>query len=256
MPACDICFFYASCFSLCLNAWVAATELSAFIDHGDPWQATPTFFMNSVNQPGMVRSFDWVSTDSHDQARFPSYANSPPVALWGMKVWEGLARFGPNLQELKISVYNRGDVEARDGKLIRGADAMVALLRQIDGRLVKWAGAKGRDDTDHSLSRAGAAVRRRHYYKGKAHYGRLEWSYSGKGRDDRQLEYATVYFVPLTRDNDMRMLHNRNKQPEFKRPTAKSLSAKVMRTPQGDVFIDGMPMVDQGQKSFCSVATV
>jgi hypothetical protein len=244
------------CFFLFLRVHGAATELSSFIDHGNPWQATPSFFMNSVNQPGSARSFDWVSADTRNQARFPSYANSPELALWGMKVWEALASFETNLTELKISIYNRGDAEARNERVIRGADAMAALLRQIDGRMVKWAGAKGRDDTDRSLSSAGAAMKRRHYYKGKMHYGRLEWSYSGRTSSDRQLEYATVYFEPLTRDNDMRLLHNRSRQQEFTRPTAKSLVEKVMRTPQGDVYIDGIPMVNQGQRSFCSAATV
>jgi hypothetical protein len=244
------------CLAVLLAAQVIANDLSTFIGHGNPWEATPSFFMNSVNQPGAVRSFDWVSADSHEQARFPSWANSPPVTLWGMRVWEGLARFEPSLVELKLSLYNRGDVEASGAQTIRGADAMAALLRKIDQRLAKWAGAKGRDDTDRSLSSSGVAVRRRHYYNGKTQYARLEWSYSGRTRSERQLEYATVYFEPLTPDNDMRLLHNRNQQREVTRPTADSLAAKVKRTPQGDVYIDGFPMVDQGQKSFCSVATV
>jgi len=106
--------------ALSLNGQAAVIELSDFIDHGNPWQATPSFFMNSVNLPGTARSFDWVSADTREQARFPSYANSPPVALWGMKVWEGLASFDPTLAELKISIYTRGDVEAEGRRPFAG----------------------------------------------------------------------------------------------------------------------------------------
>ena len=239
-----------------LAAQLSGSDLSTFIAQGNPWEATPGFFMNSVNQAGKTRSFDWVAADSRDQARFPSYRDSPAVTLWDMPVWEGLARFDRTLSELKLSLYNRGDAEAHGLRPIVGADPMATFLRRVDSRLVHWAGAKGRDDSDRKLSNAGASVLKRHYYKGKSHYARLEWSFSGRGREDRQLEYVTVYFEPLTRDNDMRLLHNRSKGREYYRPSAKTLAAKVSRTPQGDVYIDGLPMVDQGAKSFCSVATV
>ncbi len=123
-------------------------DLSAFIDHGSPWGQKVSVFMRSVNQPNAVRSFDWVTEDARNEARYPKWTNSPEVELWNFKVWESLAHFENGvLIRLKVSLYNKGDVEAKDGTgaMIRGQTRIVKLLKAVDARLVTWSGKKGKE---------------------------------------------------------------------------------------------------------------
>jgi hypothetical protein len=238
-------------------------DISTFLEFGNPWEQSASVFMRSVNQPGKPRSFDWVDQDSRDQARFPKWRNSPPVTLWKLKVWEGLADFDDGrLTRLKISLYNKGDVEAANGTkaLIKGDGVNNALLT-FQEATAKWTGTKGKEERDRSLGASGITIRKRYYVKDDRHLVTLVWSYSGRSKSEMVLEYATLFFEPLSRDNDPRIARastSTSKEVlarEKARPTEESLKANVKRTAPGDVFIDGVPMVDQGQKGYCAVAT-
>jgi hypothetical protein len=237
-----------------------AIDLATFLNQSTPWGQKATVFMRNVNRPNVVRSFDWVSEDSRDEARYPKWANSPEVTLWGMKVWESLAQFENGaLIRLKVSLYNKGDVEAKEGPtaLLRGQDPIVKLLGTVDSRLERWSGRKGQDMRDEVMGSKGVTTRGRRFLKGAESLVRMTWSYSGRSRDSLMLEYVTLIFEPLTRENDPRIpqLKQRSTVKDPHRPTAKGLAANVTRTVHGDVYIDGFPMVDQGAKGYCAVAT-
>lgn len=249
-------------------AWLSATiaisaqqpiDLSSFLEHGNPWGQKATVFMRSVNQPNAVRSFDWVTSDARNEARYPKWANSPEVKLWDLTVWEGLARFNNDaLTQLKVSLYTRGDAEARNdpSALVHGWDSIAKLLRTTNDRLVQWCGSQGRDIQNNEVKVRGAQTDGKLFIKGNETRVRMIWSYSGRRRDDFVLEYLTLIFEPLTRANDPRIPSLRKPAvQEVRRPTARGLAANVTHTAQGDVYIDGFPMVDQGAKGYCAVAT-
>ncbi len=239
----------------------APIDLSAFLEHGDPWGQKATVFMRSVNQPNAVRSFDWISEDARDEARYPKWTNSPEVTLWGFKVWESLAQFKDGaLVRLKVSLYNRGDVEVKDGPtgMICGQKQITHLLRAVDARLVQWCGHKGKDIRSGSVRAKGVTAHERRFLKGDESLACMMWSYSGQSRDALVLEYVTLVFESLTPENNPRFPQARHRSTvrDPRRPTAKGLAAHVTRTVHGDVYIDEFPMVDQGAKGYCAVATV
>lgn len=238
-----------------------AIDISILFEDGNPWGQKASLFMRNINQPNAVRSFDWISSDARNEARYPKWKNSPEVELWGFKVWESLAKFDDGeLSRIKVSLYNKGDVEAKGGpeSLIRGQDKIVILLRDVDAKLVKWSGAKGRDIRDSLPLSKGATVRGRHFLKNSETLVGMVWSYSGKSRSNFLLEYFTLTFEPLTKDNDPRIprMRQRSTVRDTHRPTAKNLVSHVTRSVHDDVFIDGFPMVDQGAKGYCAVATL
>lgn len=236
-------------------------DISILFKDGNPWRQKASLFMRNINQPNAVRSFDWVSLDARNEARYPKWQNSPEVDLFGLKVWESLAEFdNGKLSKIKVSLYNKGDVDAKEGpeSLIRGQKKIVNLLGNVDARLVKWSGAKGRDIRDSLPGSKGAKVRGRCFLKNNDTLVSMVWCYSGKSRSNFLLEYVTLTFEPLTKDNDPRIprMRQRSTVQDSNRPTAKSLVSHVMRSVHGDVYIDGFPMVDQGAKGYCAVATV
>jgi hypothetical protein len=236
-------------------------DMGDFLDRGTPWRQKSSVFMRSVNQPNTVRSFDWVAQDDHTEARYPKWQNSPEVTLWGDKMWECLAHFDNDLlTQLKISIYNKGDVEASQGPsaLLRGQERIVALLRTTNDRLKEWTRDNGRDVPDRVMGANNVSIRGRQFLRGDETLVSLEWGYSGNSPERLLLEYVTLVFEPLTRDNDPRIprLTQRSTVKDPSRPTAKGLAANVTRTVQGDVYIEEFPMVDQGAKGYCAVATI
>lgn len=249
------------CSSLPAVSAEVSIDLSAFIDHGNPWGQKASVFMRSVNRPNAVRSFDWVTEDARNEARYPKWTNSPEITLWNFKVWESLADFeNGELIRLKVSLYNKGDVEAGGGTkaMIRGHTQIVKLLKAVDAQLVNWSGKKGRNIRNGLVRGKGVTNRGKLFIKDDKSLVSMMWSYSGRSRDDAILEYVTLVFKPLTRKNDPRIPHmqQRSARRDPNRPTSKGLASHVVRTFQGDVYIDEFPMVDQGAKGYCAVATV
>ena len=83
----------------------------------------------------------------------------------------------------------------------------------------------------------------------------LTWNYSQEGRKDNTFEAG---FVRLTVDGPARLTAEGKKAAVGNANAAKGAKKivdNVIHDPRGDVFIDNMPMVDQGQKGYCSAAT-
>ncbi len=82
----------------------------------------------------------------------------------------------------------------------------------------------------------------------------LTWNYSQEGRKDNTFEAG---FVRLTVDGPARLAAESKKAAVGSANAAKGakkISDNVIRDPRGDVFIDNVPMVDQGQKGYCAAA--
>ena len=84
----------------------------------------------------------------------------------------------------------------------------------------------------------------------------LTWNYSQEGRKDDTFEAG---FVRLTVDGPARLAADGKKKAAVGSANAakgaKKIADNVIHDPRGDVFIDNVPMVDQGQKGYCSAAT-
>jgi len=84
----------------------------------------------------------------------------------------------------------------------------------------------------------------------------LVWNYT---QDGRRTETFVAGFVRLAVNGPSRLAGGtRGKSGDGSRQAAKGakkIADNVIRDPRGDVFIDNIPMVDQGQKGYCSAAT-
>ena len=84
----------------------------------------------------------------------------------------------------------------------------------------------------------------------------LTWNYS---QDGRKTETFEAGFVRLTVDGPARLSSAGGRKAAIGSANAakgvKKIVDNVIRDPRGDVFIDNVPMVDQGQKGYCSAAT-
>jgi|GEM_PF-312754 len=79
----------------------------------------------------------------------------------------------------------------------------------------------------------------------------LVWNYEQEGK---RTETFSANFIRLSVDGPAR-LKGKNSVKKIAAKGAKKISDNVVKDPRGDVFIDAIPMVDQGQKGYCSVAT-
>ena len=83
----------------------------------------------------------------------------------------------------------------------------------------------------------------------------LTWNFS---QDGSKADTFKPGFIRVAVDGPARLAGDKGKakgrsaQPEAK--GRKAITDNVIRDPRGDVFIDNVPMVDQGQKGYCSVA--
>lgn len=79
----------------------------------------------------------------------------------------------------------------------------------------------------------------------------LTWSYEQEGR---KADTFKPGFVRLAVDGPARLAILGGKVPGAVAKGAKKIADNVIRDPRGDVYIDGVPMVDQGQKGYCAAA--
>ena len=84
----------------------------------------------------------------------------------------------------------------------------------------------------------------------------LTWNYVQQGRKAETFEAG---FVRLTVDGPARLSSAGGRKAAVGGANAakgaKKIADNVIHDPRGDVFIDNVPMVDQGQKGYCSAAT-
>ena len=83
----------------------------------------------------------------------------------------------------------------------------------------------------------------------------LTWNYTQVGKDAATFKPG---FIRLAVDGPVRLAAGKPSKGAAKKEASKGatkISDNVVRDPRGDVFIDNVPMVDQGQKGYCSVAT-
>lgn len=156
------------------------------------------------------------------------------VTMRGATTYHGVdiveARFVENagtIQRVEMILYNRGD----DPAVIRESD-LADLLARADGAI------------DIAKAR-----------KTKIKSGAFKYEWSDLRRNPPLeavwgIENGIVQYVRLSI-----LRPGGGKQASGGKPAKGRVSANVRRNADGDVWIDGVPMVDQGAKGYCAVAT-
>jgi hypothetical protein len=173
-------------------------------------------------------AFVWLSAQ-HDSLR----ADPGLLALWGEKIGEVVIRGNEgNVSALNISLYNRGD----DNQI--KASELVEKFKKWKETLDTNIGTPG----EVRKSQTAVAVTALQWRKGDAAY-LLEASIA-KVNGMERAEFLRLRVASLSAAAGTKIAGR------------STLSGNLERKADGDIFIKNVPMVDQGQKGYCAVATI
>jgi hypothetical protein len=169
----------------------------------------------------------------------------------GLPLCEARVYFTPEgVRRVELSVYNKGDAGARDKEAF---EADVATVKEKLSAALQDTGMTGKTSND----RANYMVRR-HQWIRKTPGVQLEWACVEPHRSGGQsvpysAEFITVLLVPI-REGGGGMTAVTGGMTAARAKNARTIRENVARAPGGDVRIDNVPMVDQGQKGYCAAA--
>jgi hypothetical protein len=200
----------------------------------------------SLDQAGFQKAsprlpFQWTS-DAKDSARAAGYQG---MTLFGRRIYEFVVRFEQNkVAVITANFYARGDA----GEISEAA--FEALRQSTIDTLTKVLGSKptvrGKDAT--SAVRAEGLV----WNTQKSHY-LLEYSFTREIKSRGQpfrAEFVRLEVRPVQEKQSFMAAALGSKKAKFSGP------AHVKRdTATGDVWLADIPMVDQGDKGYCVVAS-
>jgi hypothetical protein len=175
----------------------------------------------------VISPFRWLS-DRHDSLQ----AAPGRITLWGKKLGEVVVREkDQSVGLINISLYNRGDDQMISvAELTKQFDEWKALLDSKTGQP-----GEERKSTSAVVSSA------------------YQWRV---GDTALLLEVSTGNDQANPRAEFLRLRAASTQSSSTKIANRSSLRGNVKRVDDGDVFIHNMPMVDQGQKGYCAVATI
>lgn len=190
--------------------------------------------------------FDWLS-EKKDQARF----FGPGLSLWqrGVPLKEAIIEFSPegHPSRFNFSLYNRGDADT----LIASRERFEARLQELRDFLTRTLGVqpveRGKDKTSAVAAEGLVWSRPPSAYL-------LEYSFQREVKSRGipfQAEFIRLRVAPVAGTATGLAAKSNAAMPVGR----SSLAANVRREDNGDVVISGVPMVDQGPKGYCAVAT-
>lgn len=224
---------------------VVSRPLDALVTSNLVWQITQDQFQKHF---APVR-FQWLS-DKRDQARFFGAG----LSLWqgSVPVTEAIVEFTAegNPARMTFSIYNRGDsVAALEPSRNEFEERVTKLKTTLDGLLGTPGAERGKDKTSAVAAEGFVWTKAPSTYL-------LEYSFQ------REMKSRAIPFRPeFIRLRVAPALAGAPglaaaAQPAQNAPVTKgALLANLKKEENGDVLIANVPMVDQGPKGYCAVAT-
>ena len=192
---------------------------------------------NSVLKAGS--SFQWLSS-RRDSARYQALKRKD-VTFFSEVIPEAIVRFRDGrLSRIYVAVYNRGDSDP-----ITDEDTFDAKIETLSGKLSEKFGVEPQDSRKRLGSKATVMMRS---WNTPRVVCQLRWSSNNRG------SFLAEYILA-----SLEKKQNGDVEDAVVAKAAKSaaeLPANVKRNADGDVYIDGIPMVDQGAKGYCVPAVV
>ncbi len=206
------------------------------------WVTTAEAFMDGFQSLGF-RFVDGKQTAMSNQKQ--------RLRFLGLEVYEARVYFGPNaVRRVEISVYNKGDAGVKDRETF---ETLVATVRDKIVGFYNDTGMTGKT----SNNRANYFVKRHQWVKQSPGL-QMEWAYvephrSGGKSIEYSAEFIKILMMPITTGGGMTAMTGGMVASRAK--NARTVRENVANNPAGDVWIDNVPMVDQGQKGYCAAAT-
>lgn len=247
--------FTATCICfliLCVGVGVAqrrSVPRINLVDMLDPkgviWKIRAAGFEEAYARMG----FRWVSTE----AKTTSRAYNRYLEFQDHRVVEALARFkNKTLIELTFYFYTRGDM----GDITE--ESFTKQTKKIAASIEAWAGVRGRRMPSGFTSATTRRVGR--VWTAPKHQVALEWSFTqlkGRGKGALQPEYIRLRCQSSkVKRSSYASTARANRATRGKMITTTQLRNHVRMAKNGDVHVAGVPMVDQGMKGYCAVATM
>ena len=162
----------------------------------------------------------------------------------GLEVWEARIYYGPDgATRVEMSLYNRGDDRSSAGL---DSESLRKLLDDIAAK-AQPGGKIGSNPEKKKLKTGGYQFSKK-WNKGDCDID-LVWGVDGVKAKDLTADYVRVTMHPKGGAKEKSSAKSGGIVSKTK---AKS---HVKKNADGDVWIDGVPMVDQGQKGYCAAAT-
>lgn len=154
------------------------------------------------------------------------------------------------VRRVELSVYNKGDAGALDKETF---EALVGSVKDKISVFVQEPGMTGKTSND----RANYFVRRHQWIK-KSPGIQLESAFvephrSGGKNVAYSAEFIKVLMVPIKAGGSGVSTMGGGVATQAK--NARKVKENVTRNAEGDVWIENVPMVDQGQKGYCAAAS-
>ena len=247
---------------ICLNSTYLKAESSNQIDLKNifskdkpAWDLTADEFEQKYGQ-----FFKWLEKDKKEGARYYAVDNHKKLYLSGLRVWEAVARFkNGKFEHIDVSLYNRGDasisvIVTRDNhskKTKLTPTEFKKLLKDINIKIKDWLGVNGKALPPKKLVGGSQDILYEKYWvKGDQCVG-LDWSITKQG-NTFEPQYIKFVYSKFDPHNDPRLVITRNKN-KGRLKNARKIKDNV-KEKDGYVYIDNVPMVDQGPKGYCAVA--
>ena len=215
----------------------AACDLTkAFVESVENWEQPADDLVVDYNKSGFK------FTDNKKRILGCAF---PTVKVLGVPAMETRFFFAPDrtkIDRLEFTLYDKGDAARENVEMSReDFDRMLSSVatKLSDGEPPKVVSRKGLNGI--TCSRA---------WPKRVPAAELSWGLSGpKGAE--QIEYATLKFF---REKPAEARIGLRAKGKASAGSKAGSAANVKKTDEGDVYIANVPMVDQGQKGYCSVA--
>lgn len=217
------------------------SELDALLSAENVWSCTVSTFPERYSGLG----FSFVEPGR------VAKSNSDKLTFQGSKVWECRFYFVKEaLSRVELSLYNKGDA----GEI--NQDAFEKMLSELCGTFQKLTGSRGISGKV-SNDRPNYYVNRRSWKKNNTAI-QAEWAFVNAHRSNRVMhpfraEFIKVLLTPV-REGSI------SGQPAVRPDWATRVSGRILKenvehNSAGDIWVTGVPMVDQGQKGYCAAAS-
>lgn len=227
-------YFLSLCLSVLTSAAALAADLADALKSGTLWTLPQTELVDKYLNGVMYRNVDAGTMRLKAAGALTVGELSPNEIDW---IWDEKKEHPASLL---IVLYNKGDDGNIDKKEFnqRVKDALAALDAVC--------GVKGKKK--NVAAKESGVKLKAWVWEWENGAAMLEAHDTGKGKKDYEAE-----FIRLRMAKDAAGLERGSASDAGSR---RELLANVKRTEEGDVWIDNIPMIDQGEKGYCLPATV
>lgn len=175
-------------------------------------------------------------------------ANRSNVLWNGMNVYETKIMFGDVgfVERVEISLYNRGDDKSARGLSTEGLERILENVRSAMRNRTKSGEVE-------QVRRQGGYVYTQKF-SGPSQNAELSWGVAAGSGAAKTVHFAKLTLLPPAAAAGAKQ-NSRMSSRQSRARSSANVKSNIVRNSRGDVWIKNIPMVDQGQKGYCAVAT-